>query len=306
MATKALFGGFSQTAANDVAAAHRAEERVLAEIDRLGLRDHLLNLETRGYTILPPERVGAPGLAEALRDQVLAAIERKEGVTADLDAGLSVPDHKNQFGDGISMSGIMFEDPIFETALMNEPVLALITYLVGESCHMSSMGGIVKTRGEQHLELHVDQVGNPSPLPPYPQVANATWLLTDYSPDNGSTCFVDGSHLLCRPPSPAEATDISLFKPITAAAGSVLIWGGNVWHGAVPRTAPGLRVGLLVFFARWYLYKGEEDPATRVTPEMLARNPPRFRRLSGVEPVTLIPATPEAPTMGRAALSRFA
>ena len=306
MATKAAFGGFSQTAANDVAAAHRAEKRVFAEIERLGLRDHLLDLETKGYTILPPERVGAPGLAEKLRDQVLVSIERNYAITADLKAGLSVPDHKNQFGDGISMSGILFEDPIFETALMNEPVLALITYLVGERCHMSSMGGIVKTQGEQHLELHVDQVGNPSPLPPYSQVANATWLLTDYSAENGSTCFVDGSHLLCRPPSSAEATDVSLFKPITAPAGSVLIWGGNAWHGAVPRTAPGLRVGLLVFFARWYLYKGEADPATRVTPDMLARNPPRFRRLMGVEPVALIPETPDAPTMGRAALSRFA
>ena len=44
----------------------------------------------------------------------------------------------------------------------------------------------------------------PSPYPPYAQVANATWVLTDYDRDNGSTCFVDGSHLLCRPPSPAE------------------------------------------------------------------------------------------------------
>jgi hypothetical protein len=306
MASKALFGGFSQSAANDVTAAHRAEERVLEAIDRLGLRDHVLDLETKGYTILPPEKVGAPGLSETLRDQVLAEIKREHGITADLAAGLGVSDHKNQFGDGISMPGILFTNPIFESALMNEPVLALITYLVGESCQLSSMGGIIKTQGEQHLELHVDQVGNPSPLPPYPQVANATWLLTDYSPENGSTCFVDGSHLLCRPPSPAEATDVSRFKPITAPAGSVLIWGGNTWHGALPRTTPGLRVGLLVFFSRWYLYKGEEDPAARVTPEMLARNPARFRRLSGVEPVSLIPPTPDAPTMGRAALSRFA
>jgi ectoine hydroxylase-related dioxygenase (phytanoyl-CoA dioxygenase family) len=204
------------------------------------------------------------------------------------------------------MPGLLFENPIFEQALMNEPVLALITYLLGESCHLSSMGGIIKSQGEQHLELHSDLVGNPSPYPPYAQVANATWVLTDYNRENGSTCFVDGSHLLCRPPSPAEAVDLSLFEPIEAPAGSVIIWGSNVWHGAVPRTAPGLRVGLLVFFARWYLYKAEPDPATRVTPEMLARNPKRFRRLIGVDPVALIPEEEDAASMGRAALSRFA
>jgi hypothetical protein len=76
----------------------------------------------------------------------------------------------------------------------------------------------------------------------------------------------------------------------------VLIWGGNTWHGAVPRRTPGLRVVLLVFFSRWYLYKGEQDPAARVTPGMLARNPPPFRRLSGVDPVSLIPPTCDAPT----------
>jgi ectoine hydroxylase-related dioxygenase (phytanoyl-CoA dioxygenase family) len=237
---------------------------------------------------------------------VLAAGERIHGISMDVEQGLGETGRQMQFGAGVSMPGILFEDPLFEQALMNEPMLALISYLLGESCQLSSMGGIVKAQGDAHLELHADLVGNPSPYPPYAQVANATWVLTDYDRDNGSTCFVDGSHLLCRPPSPAEAVDLSLFTPIEAPAGSVIIWGSNVWHGAVPRLAAGLRVSLIVFFARWYLYKSETDIAARVTPDMLARNPARFRRLTGIDPVALIAEEEDAPTMGRAALSRFA
>jgi len=185
-------------------------------------------------------------------------------------------------GPGIQLPGILLEDRAFEVALMNERVLALVSYLLGESCELSSMGGIMKSQGNAHLELHADLVGTPPPFPPFAQVANATWMLTDYTRENGCTCFAEGSHLKCRPPTPAEATDISLFTPVEAPAGSVLIWGSNVWHGAMPRTAPGLRMSLLCFFSRWYIYKAEKDLASQVTPEMLERNPPRFRRLLGL------------------------
>ncbi len=74
----------------------------------------------------------------------------------------------------------------------------------------------------------------------------------------------------------------------------------------MPRTAPGIRVGLLCFYSRWYMYKGEADPAQRITPEMLARNGTRFRRLSGVDGLSLHPDGSDKATRGRVAASRFA
>lgn len=86
---------------------------------------------------------------------------------------------------------------------------------------------------------------------------NATWLLTDYSEVNGSTALVAGSHKRGRAPTSHEARDVTLFKPITAPAGSILIHSGNVWHGAVPRRVPGLRVSVVMTFCRWYGYMRE-------------------------------------------------
>jgi Phytanoyl-CoA dioxygenase (PhyH) len=302
----ANFGAFSQSCDADIAAARRAEERVFAEIERLGLQRHVWELDTKGWTVIEPEKVGPREFARKLRDKVIEVNERVHGVTADLDKGLSDPTRIMSFGEGVSAEGMLYEDPIIEQAIVNEAALALITYLLGESCLISSVGGIIKSQGSQHLEMHVDAVGMPSPLPHVSVVANATWVLTDYCRANGSTCFVDGSHHLCRPPTPSEAVDLSLFKPVEAPAGSIIVWGANVWHGAVPRVAPGLRVGLLCFYSRWYMYKGEADPTQRITLEMLARNGSRFRRLSGVDGLSLHPDGSDTPTRGRVAASRFA
>jgi ectoine hydroxylase-related dioxygenase (phytanoyl-CoA dioxygenase family) len=129
--------------------------------------------------------------------------------------------------------------------------------------------------------MHADSI-QPNPLPPYAQVANATWLLTDYDGPSGPTLFEPGSHRKCRNPTAEESIDLSAAVPLIAPAGSLLLWHGNTWHGALPRTAPGLRVSLLCFFTRSYIKPPKESFTARVTQEMVDRNPPRFRRLAGL------------------------
>jgi hypothetical protein len=298
------FGGFSLTAANDVREAQCSEQRVLAEIERLHLEQNAWELDVKGYTVLKPDQVGPRSFVDELREAILKAAERRHGVKADPITGLGRDGDRMAHGAGIAMPGMLLEGRLFEQAMMNERVLVLVTYLLGESCELSSMGAVMKSQSNEHLELHADLVGNPAPFPPYAQAANATWALTDYTPENGTTCFVDGSHLKCRPPTPEEATNISLFKAVEAPAGSVLVWGSNIWHGALPRTAPGLRMSLLCFFSRWYLYKAEPTLASQVTQEMTNRNPLRFRRLLGLE--SDVPVEERNVTKSRCAYSQFA
>jgi ectoine hydroxylase-related dioxygenase (phytanoyl-CoA dioxygenase family) len=84
---------------------------------------------------------------------------------------------------------------------MTRSKLALLSYLLGESFMLGSSTAMMKVRAPEKLELHSDQVGQPAPLPPYAQTANATWVLTDYSEANGATRFVPGSHRFCRHPT---------------------------------------------------------------------------------------------------------
>jgi ectoine hydroxylase-related dioxygenase (phytanoyl-CoA dioxygenase family) len=183
-------------------------------------------------------------------------------------------------GRGHFMPAVLLRDPLFEQALMTRSMLALVSYLLGESCMLSSSSAMLKVRAPENLELHSDQVGQPSPFPPYAQVANATWALSDYSDENGATRFVPGSHRLSRHPTTEEALDTSLAVTVWAPAGSIVIWHGNTWHGAAPRTRPGARLSLIFLFCRWYLMP-QMMHRQLASAEMLARNGRRFSTLMG-------------------------
>jgi len=258
-----------------------AGERVLAEIARLGLEHNAWELDSLGYTVVLPDRLARAGFTDRLLARVLDESERINGVRPDMAGGES---HRQVAVTNVGRSEILtdafFSDRIFEEALMNEAMLALVSYLLGENCELAAMNGLIKGPGPEHVPMHADSI-QPNPLPPYAQVANATWLLTDYDEAAGATLFEPGSHRKCRNPTAGESIDLSATVPLIAPAGSLLVWHGNTWHGALPRTAPGLRVSLLCFFTRSYIKPPKESFTARVTQEMVDRNPPRFARLAG-------------------------
>lgn len=252
----------------------------LRDIRRLGLEAQAAELDAYGFTVLEPGKAAPVAFTDELEEAVLAASERRSGHKPDKATGLSHIDRKTAWGQ--HMFYMLLEGEPFERALLNETSLALISYLLGENCLLSSMTSIVKGPGEAPLGLHTDTAMVPVPFPAYSQVANATWALSDYSRENGALCFWPGSHKLCRPPTKAEMADTARFTPITAPAGSLIVWHGNTWHGAFARTSPGLRVNLIAYYCRVYM-QTQEWYRDKVTPEAVARNPPRFAQLLGLD-----------------------
>jgi hypothetical protein len=290
MPSEPRFAGVHSPDVETERAARKVRERVMAEIERLNLRQYVGDLEIDGYTILPPEVIGPASFVEELRDKALEVlaqdIDRYKGLS-DLDIR---PDRVNTasgpFGQAKGVASLLQYGRIFEQALMNEPTLAVMSYLLGESCRLQSMMALKKGPGTENMLLHADNNHSAAPVafPAIAEHANATWILTDYSEENGSTCLVAGSHKLCRAPTSYEARDLTLFKPIEAKAGSMLIHHGNVWHGSVPRRAPGYRVSIIQTFCRWYGYMHQQIAPT-LSPEAFTRNPPRFSVLTGAKPV---------------------
>lgn len=258
---------------------HERSPDPLEGIARLGLESHAAELDAYGFTIVDAARAAPAGFATALLDTVLDVAGRRSGTRPDPEA--AGPAHPDSAW-GQHLFYLLTEDPLFEQAMMNEVALALITWLLGESCVLSSMNSIIKGPGEDALILHSDTAMVPAPFPAYAQVANATWLLTDYDRDGGALCFWPGSHKYCRPPTPAETRDTARFMPVVAPAGSLVVWHGNTWHGAFPRSVPGLRVNLISYFCRIYM-QTQEWYRDRVSAEAIARNGPRFRHLVGLD-----------------------
>jgi ectoine hydroxylase-related dioxygenase (phytanoyl-CoA dioxygenase family) len=266
----------------------------MGEIDRLNLWRSVVELDMRGYTVIPPELAAPAGFADSLRDALLEVSAEESGVVPDATAGETHKDILTRHGSVELIEPLIHRHPIFQDALLNERGLALVTYLLGESCGLLSSTGQIKGPGKHYLPLHSD-IGltrGPGPFSLMADVCNAVWVLSDYSADNGATCIVPGSHKLCRNPTESEINDISLYQPLEIKAGSILVWHGNTWHGAVPRKSPGLRLGIIQYFGRWFLNRGHL--AGPFTAEEIARRPPRFARLIGAPGSSSLSSPPAA------------
>ena len=256
------------------------------EIDRLGLQRYIDDLDTHGYTVVPPEIASPNRLAERMLEACLDIAERRTGERPHLD-GSDVA-HRVGSPVGSAMKAVLLEDPVFEESLMNPVLLALATYLCGYDVVLSSLISSMKGPGGIPFRLHTD-TRLPSPLPTQALQCKCIYLLTDFNRDNGGTVFVPGSHKWCRNPQAHETAIGEGGDPraaaVDAAAGSLLVFHGNTWHGAYARVAPGLRVSLHLLMVR-SLLRATEDLLGRIPREVLDRNPPRFAILTqhGVVP----------------------
>ncbi len=252
---------------------------IYGDIRLLGLELNLAELSAFGFTVV--EDALTPARVERLKSAIAHAVGDKSGRPPDLESGAGHP--------GINLAHyLLFRDRAFEEALVNPPVLALITYLLGKSCLLSSMTSHFKGPGEGTLALHSDAGnGTPSPLPPWSMVANCNYALTDYTgPASGCLAVVPGSHSLNRHPIGDEvalAADGGNPNaiPVVCPAGSAVIWHGNLWHGSYPRTEPGVRINLAMFFCRQFVVTQERFGGDAVPEEILARNDERFATLLG-------------------------
>jgi len=262
-----------------------ARNRVFEGIDRLGLWGVIGELDAKGYAVIPPELTTASAeFVENLRDTLLATSEKISGVYPDVAGGSTHTEFVTRHGNVEIIEPVLHHDPMFIDALMNESLLAVVSYLVGESCVLLNTSGQLKGPGDLYLPLHNDLglTAGPTLYSTTAQVCNATWVLSDYSADEGATAFAPGSHKLCRYPTEAEINDPANYQPVEAKAGSILVWHGNTWHGACPRTKPGLRLGIIYYFGRFFMH-GNPMMAKLIDPEEIARRPERFAHLIGAD-----------------------
>ncbi len=267
-------------------------DKLWGEISDLCLESHIVELDEKGLTVIPPGLAAPGGLSQRLLDACLRLAERRNGFRPDLDrATVHAPKNSERFqgvlgsekGDspiGDLMQSILLEDEVFEEALMNPVLLAIATYLCGYSAVLYSMGCFLKGPNATELPLHADTDG-PSPLPPHASVANLTYALTEFNRENGATAFVPESHRWCRSPvgSESKVVDNPQAIAVECEAGSLVCWHGNTWHGAFNRLAGGLRVSIPLVIARPHV-RTQENLIDQIPKKILDRNSARFSILT--------------------------
>jgi len=252
--------------------------RLWNNLEEMGLTTYAAELEIKGYAVVPPSVTKIrKGWVEDTRNAIFKVAERRHGVTvsrSEQDGGFGIGITEDR-GFGLTMSHIMFEDPVFEEALLNPAALALAEVLVGRKGVISSSVGGLKGPGDSDLPLHTDALGLPAPFPSICPGINMTWALTPYTLDDGCLCVVPGSHKLFR--HPLEGEGIEDRVAVEAEEGSLIMWGEYLWHGAFARRNKGIRANLITSLQRPHMRSKEAwDDAP---PERLSENAPRFAEL---------------------------
>ncbi len=276
-----------------------ARERTIDEISCLGLDTNLRDLEVQGYTVV--KGVLAEDQIEKAKDAILRRVKKKTGKSIDPENASAYDFRGMEY-----QPYLIFDDPVFPEILLEPKTLALVTYLLGESCVLSSMGSHFRGPGGMPLPLHSD--GGVPGMSEVSQVANCNYALTQYSEENGALIMVPGSHRMNRQPSmsenwrsnnrslaevtakisdPEELAILDWQAPkggvtLNLEPGDAVIWHGNTWHGGWRRDAPGLRMNLAAYFCRPHMATQELRGDDRY-PEVFVRyaDRPRFAQLLG-------------------------
>jgi hypothetical protein len=250
-----------------------ATQQLQADIDVYELHKNIVQLETDGYTVIPPGKAAPVAIIERIKDAMLELATRVDTGSLGSQSGL-----------GSTLFHMLPEHEVFEEALMAGPSLTLVTYLLGFRAKLSQCTGLIKDSGAPALALHADHSGKfPAPWSKLSNYSVVTWVLTDYTRENGAVCVWPGSHRWGKPvpPDMVMAHDHEEVRVLEVPAGSVIIWHGSLWHGAVPRTAEGRRMTLVLPHVRDPVQPQELFWAS-VTPEMVERHPARFCTLMGL------------------------
>ena len=203
-------------------------------IQHLGLASNFEELEESGYTVL--ENAFTSDFANELRAE------------AAVNHAAAPPD------SGFRACMLLQRGRIWEEAVLHPWVLALMEYLLGRGCLIYQSDTIIKGPGlDTHPGLHSDYGASavPEPFPEYCLEATAVWAIDDFTIENGPTVIVPGSYRN-RSQVP-QGTTRDEAKPIVMESGSIALWHGATWHGAMARTAPGTRTSLHNAYCRQFM-----------------------------------------------------
>jgi hypothetical protein len=178
------------------------------------------DLEEWGYCLV--EGVLSPERVATVRQRLVELAE------AEVAAGT---DYVYENGSNQRIWTLLNKGDEFIELAMDPTVHRLMARMLDPEFLLSNIDANVAGPGGNPMFLHADQSFVPPPWPPFPLVANAMWMLDDFTEDNGATRVVPGSHLLGHGPDYGNLPDT---VPVTGPAGTVMVFDGRLWHRPVP------------------------------------------------------------------------
>ncbi len=238
-------------------------EDALAALDA---RDDLLTdaekelLDKQGYLPLP----------EILTSEQVAAICARTDALI-VEEGDKAGTEVHQEAGTVRLSDLPNKDALFEVCFTHPKVLAAISHVLQGDLKLSSLNYRAALPGAGLQGLHADW--GRLEMPGDYQVCNSIWLLDDFTPENGATRAVPGSHRW--PQTPQEAMENPADphpeeRLLLGPAGTVFVFNSHTWHGGTLNRTDKQRRALHSYFCRRHQPQ-QLDQKKYLRPETAAR-----------------------------------
>lgn len=173
---------------------------------------------------------------------------------------------------------------VFEWAVRMPEVLEAKAHILGEEFKLSSLNvRSTNPMSEADQPLHVDMNAIADERGYW--VANTIFMLDDFTPDNGATRVVPGSHRWGQRPQEQMADPFAAHPEqilVTGKAGTVVICNAHTWHGGTANRTGGHRRAMHAFYCR--ADKPQQQYQKRLLrAETQARLTPELRKLLALD-----------------------
>jgi ectoine hydroxylase-related dioxygenase (phytanoyl-CoA dioxygenase family) len=231
------------------------------------------DLDKQGYVVL--ERL----LPEAVLNEVRSRVEELYALEGE-NAG---SEFRKEAG-ARRLANLVDKGAIFEKLVAVPEVLELVRHVLGEKFKLSSFNARSTDPYCQDAQpLHCDAGALPDQRG-Y-TVCNTIWLLDDFTPDNGATRVLPGSHKwkelpqnVLADPAAKHPEEVLVLGP----AGSVVVMNTHAWHGGTANLTAGHRRALHVFYCREDLPQ-QQYQKKLLRPETQAHLTPELRGILALD-----------------------
>lgn len=221
-------------------------ETMQAMLEQLGVGNETLTQQEKDYL----EREGFLPLSGVLTQDQLGELRARVDELLQAEGDQAGMEFRQEPG-AERLSNLVNKGAVFDICYTHPRVLAGISQVLEADFKLSSLNYRAALPGQGHQALHTDW-REPVPAGQF-RVCNSIWLLDDFTPENGPTRVVPGSHLRgtlpkdeMQDPAAPHPDEITLLGP----AGTVVIFNSHLWHGGTLNRTAIRRRALHSYFCR--------------------------------------------------------